>query len=103
MATQPDVDALDLATAELADNMVPTPDDLLGDIGPLGVMWYLHEMCGYALQFYTGALSAPEAGDVEDDSGPVRALGALTTAMGVINGACIQVSLLPPEAAGAPT
>ena len=94
------VDALELATAELAENMVPTPDDLLGDIGPLGVLWYLHEVAAYALQFYTGALSGDEARDVDDDSGPVRALGAMTTAMGVINGACIQVSLLPPEAAG---
>lgn len=94
-------DALVIATRELAAAYVPTPDDLLGDVGPLAVVWYLHEVADYVIQFYAGALSGDEARDVGDDSGPVRCLAALVTAMGVINGACIQIDLLPPDAARA--
>lgn len=90
-----ELDALVLATRELAENMVPTPDDILCDVGPLGAVWYLHELADYVIRFYTGALSGDEAADVTDDSGPVRALAALVMAMGEINGACVAISLLP--------
>ena len=95
-------DALEMAVGELAAAMVPTPEDILCDVGPLGVVWYLHELTNYAILFYTGALSGDEAKDVDDDSGPVRCLAALVMAMGEINGACAEISLLPTDAAGSP-
>jgi hypothetical protein len=90
-----EIDPLEIATQELADAMCPTPDDLLGDIGPLGTLWYLHEVAAYTLQKCAGMVTSPDAGTLEDDSEPVRALAAITTAMGVINGACEILSLIP--------
>jgi len=94
-----EIDPLEIATSELAEAMCPTPDDLLGDIGPLGTVWYTHEVLAYCLQKMAGMITAPEAGLMEDDSPPVRALAGITTAMGVINGVCETLSLIPEDVA----
>ena len=95
-------DALDMATTELAEAMVPTPEDMLADVGPLAQAWYLQQLAYHVMRSFTAFLSTDEAGDVADDSEPVRALGALTTLCGIADGICVTLSILPAEAAGPP-
>jgi hypothetical protein len=102
MADDQMIDPADIARDELAAEMVPTPEDLLGDIGPMGTLWYLQQTMAYTVQKWAAMLSDPAAGEIEDNSGPVRALTALVTANGVINGACIEVALADDDSAGSP-
>jgi hypothetical protein len=90
-------DANELAQSELAANTVPTPEDVLADVGPLAVIWYIREAAYYAVKFVSATLSTQEAADVTDDSGPARALAALSMAAGELDGACMAVDLLPLE------
>lgn len=92
------VDPAEIARTELAEYMIIPPEDLLGDIGPMGQLLYLEQLIWLVLSGWTGMLSAADGDDVPDDSEPVRALAALTLAAGQIDGACVLVSLLPPEA-----
>lgn len=96
------IDPLAIATAELAEAMVPAPDDFLGDLGPLGAVWYCHEVAWATLRHYTALLAAPEGGSPDDDSEPVRAHHALGLAVGMLDQVCVILNLIEPEAA-APT
>lgn len=96
-------DALDLATAELAEAMVPAPDDVLEDCGPLACLWYLTQAAGFTLGRWAGTIDSPAGSELTDGDAPVQALSVLTQVMGMLNGACVLVDLLPEEAANAPT
>lgn len=100
MATE--TDAQQLAVNELAAATVPTPDDLLGDVGPLAQVFYLEQLAYAVMRAYTAMLSASDDDAMPDDSEPVRALAALGEACGNLDAACILLSILPPEAASAP-
>ena len=90
-------DANEMAQGELAANTVPTPDDVLADVGPLAVLWYARELAYYAVTFWTATLSADEAADIGDTSELAQALEAISLAAGNLDGACVLVSLLPSE------
>jgi hypothetical protein len=90
-------DANELAQSELAANTVPTPDDVLADVGPLAVLWYARELAYYAVKFWSATLSADEAADIGDTSELGQALEALSLAAGNLDGACVLVSLLPSD------
>lgn len=90
-------DANEMAQGELAANTVPTPDDVLQDVGPLAVLWYARELTYYAVKSWAAQLSADEAGDVDQDSELAQALGGISLAAGNLDAACILVSLLPPD------
>lgn len=95
-------DPAEVARTELAESMIIAPPDLLGDIGPMGQLFYLEQMIWHVLSGWTGMLAVADGDDVPDDSEPVRALAALTLAAGQVDAACVLVSLLPPEAASGP-
>ncbi len=90
-------DANELAQGELAANTVPTPDDLLADVGPLAVLWYAREVGYYAVQLWTSLLSGDEAADLGDTSELAAALEGISIAAGNLDGACMRVALLPPD------
>jgi len=94
---------MDMATTELAEAQVPTPDDLLADVGPLSQLWYLHEVADHVIKSWVGMQSDEHGKDLSDDSEPVRALAAMVTSMGALNEACVLVSILPPEATSGPS
>jgi hypothetical protein len=96
--TTPELDAMTIAQEELARAMVPAPDDLLADVGPLAQLLFIERTCYSVLQSWAAMLSGDEAADVDDDSGPVRALAAIGQAAGNLDAACVEVSILPPDA-----
>jgi hypothetical protein len=90
-------DANELAQGELAANTVPTPEDVLMDVGPLAVLWYARELTYYAVKSWAAQLSADEAGDIGEASELAQALEAISLAAGNLDGACVLVSLLPSD------
>jgi hypothetical protein len=95
-------DPAEVARTELAEGLVMPPEDLLGDIGPMGQLLYLQTLAYHVLAGWTGMLVAADDEVVDDNAEPARALQALALACGQIDGACVIVSLLPPEAADGP-
>lgn len=90
-------DPAENAAAELASNTVPTPDDLLSDVGPLTQLWYLRELSYSVMRVLAATLSIDQGDDMPDDSEPVRALAVVALVAGELDGACVLVGLLPPD------
>jgi hypothetical protein len=85
------------AANELAHNTVPTPDDLLADVGPLTQLWYLRELSYSVMRILAATLSIGDGEAPPDDSAPVRALAVVSTVAGELDGACTLVGLLPDD------
>jgi hypothetical protein len=92
-----EVDANELAQGELAANTVPTPDDVLQDVGPLAVLWYARELTYYAVKSWAAQLSLDDEVAVGDSSELSSALEAISLAAGNLDGACVLVALLPSD------
>ena len=88
----------DQARTELATAMVLAPEDLLGDISPLGQLLYLEQLGWYVLRSFTGMLSSDASAELEDDDPPVIALNQLTVAVGELDQICVTMGILPTEA-----
>lgn len=93
-----DSELLQLAKVELAQSMIPVPDDYLGDLGPVAAVWYLEQLAWATLRHFTALLSTDAVEQPDDDSAPVRALAGLGVVAGAIDQVCIDLGLLPAEA-----
>ena len=90
-----DTSVLDTVKAELASTMTPSPDLVLADLSPLARLYFVEQL-GYALLTMHTADVAEDAAELGDgDSGPARALQAISVACGALDEACIAVGLLP--------
>lgn len=78
---------------------MPHSDDLLDDVGPLGQALYLNQLAYRVLSSFAGMLTAQDNDDLPTDGGPIKALAALTLACGNLDAMCIELQILPPEAA----
>lgn len=99
--TDTDIDPAADAAHELASNTVPTPDDLLADVGPLTQLWYLRELSYSVMRLMAATLSIEGTDELPDNSPPVRALAVVSTVAGELDGACVLVGLLPDSYADA--
>jgi hypothetical protein len=91
------IDPADDALNELGQNMVPTPDDLLGDLSPITQVWYLRELAYSVMRTLAATLAIDGADELPDDSPPVRTLAVVSTVAGELDGAAILVGLLPDD------
>lgn len=92
------IDPKEIAEAELAQAVVPTPDDLLGDVGPTTQLFYLERTAYTVLGNWAAMLSGDEAADLGEADELTRAMNALAEVCGLLDGACVMVGLLPDEA-----
>ena len=88
-------DALDLARSELAAEMIPAPDDLLGDVGPLAVLHYCREALVYAVTSWTAQLAEEQVDEAPGGGELANALQAMCEALGALSVASVEVHLLP--------
>ena len=82
--------------------MVPTPADLLADVGPLGQVLYLRELGWQVLRGFAGMLSDAASRELEDEDPPVVALQQLTLIIGELDGVCATLSLIDLAEAATP-
>jgi hypothetical protein len=92
------IDTLEMAKHELAADMVPSPDDIMDDLSPLGQLYFAEQTVYECLKRYTAALSE-EATEVTDTSeGAGKALVAISEAAGMLDVAMVEMGMLPAEA-----
>jgi len=91
-------DALEMAKAELAEQMFPAPEDYLNAVGPLAQLFYLDQLAYQVMKNFAAMLANAPGGPPPDGSEPVQALQAITEACGNLDGACVLLSIFPDEA-----
>lgn len=94
------IDAMDLCKKELAEAMFPDPDEFLNDVGPLTQVFYLNQLAYGVMKNYTAMLANAPGEQPPEGSEPVVALQMLTEACGMLDQACVTLSILPTEAVG---
>jgi hypothetical protein len=99
-AADDDVDPRQYAQDELGAAMVPTPDDVLADVGPLGQLYYLEQLAWTVFKNWTAFLASDSESSPDAKDERVEALEAIGLATGNTDQACIILGILPPEAAG---
>ena len=93
------IDPQEIAARELADGMVPVPEDFLPAMGPFANLYYLWQVASQVLPVWVANLSVESDEDLGDGGELAPALEAITQALGLITGACQLVSILPPDEA----
>lgn len=100
-AEAPPTDAIDperMARAELSEKMVPSPDDVMGDLSMLAGLFYLNQMAWAGYTLLTAELQgSADAGDPVPDE-VTKALQAVAEVVGMLDEACIGLGLLPVDA-----
>lgn len=91
------IDPQDIAARELAEGMVPVPEDFLPSMGPFANLYYAWQVLSQVLPNWVAHLAAEGGEDIEDGGELVPALDAIGQALGLITGACQMVSILPSD------
>ena len=95
-------DPAKVALAECAASGMPTPTDLLEELGPLGALLFLHDVVYEGMALWAAYASEAPPDDPEGTEPITRALQGIATAAGALDAACVAMAILPPEAVKAP-
>jgi hypothetical protein len=96
--TDTPMDTMDLARRELAANMMPSPEDMFDELGPVAVLFFTEQTLVECYKHFVVDLGAPDPDVVDTSQGPGKALVAIGQALGMIDAACVELGILPPEA-----
>ena len=94
------IDTQQLAIDELMAQAVPDPTMLLEVLSPFTQLYYAEQVAYYVLKAFTVGVVSDTDTELDAESGPVKALMALSMACGNLDAACIELGILPAEAAG---
>lgn len=89
------------AQMDLAKAMVPTPDDILADVGPLASVLYLDTLAWHVMTYWTGTMIDGASGDITPDDPPAMVLNALGQVVGMLDEVLVTLGMMPPEASAA--
>ena len=90
--------ALTAVTTELAEATMPTPEDVLCEVGILARVYYV-EQTAYELLRNFAAMASEDVGTQDEAPETVgRAMEAIAQACGMLDVACVELGVLPPEA-----
>jgi AhpD family alkylhydroperoxidase len=97
MPTVPD-DLLGAAQAELADGLVPWPDDFMDSLSPPAALLFARQVTMKTLQMATGAAASLAEGPDEPQSVVSAVLNGCAMAVAGTTHALVALGLLPKEA-----
>jgi len=80
----PDTTLQEQANAALKSALVPRPEDLLSEVNPVAVVWYLQETAAYALL----------QSDEEENTMAADVLSGLAEIVGMLNTVCVTLGLM---------
>lgn len=92
------VDPNDLARNELAEAMIPTPDDVMSDLSPLAGLFYLEQMGWAVLTSFTAYAEETQGKNKAADDDLAVTLNELAMLVGGLDQTCARIGLLPVEA-----
>lgn len=89
------IDPQEDAQAELAATMTPTPDSIVEDLSPMAALFYLERLAWQVLTSWTAHVSEMNGAEVELVDDIAQTLNGIATAVGVIDGVCERIGLIP--------
>lgn len=92
------LDAMMMARDDLVANMVPVPEDLLSEVGPLAKLYFAEQTAYEVLKHFAADLATFGAGDTDLEATVGKAMQGIATAAGALDEACIAMGILPSEA-----
>lgn len=98
MTVEP-IDTMEMARQELATQMFPSPDDMFDDLSPLAALFYVEQCAVEVYKSFVASLSETPDDDMDTGSGAGKALVAIGQALGMLDVACVEMGILPSEAA----
>lgn len=92
------IDPEQLARQELAAAMIPTPEDVVTDLSPLGALFYLEQLGWAVLTCWTAYSQEQAEQGVEGADDLAVTLSQVGAIVGMLDGTCARIGLIPPEA-----
>lgn len=89
------IDPQEDAQAELAANMTPAPDAIVEDLSPMASLFYLERLAWQVLTSWTAHVTEMGSAEVELQDDIAQTLNGLATAVGMIDGVCERIGLIP--------
>jgi len=90
----PDTTLQEQANAALKSALVPRPEDLLSEVNPVAVVWYLQETAAYALLQWTAEATNMDDSDEEENTMAADVLSGLAEIVGMLNTVCVTLGLM---------
>lgn len=91
-------DPHETAKAELAEAMIPTPEDVISDLSPLAALYYLEQLGWATFTMFTAYAESEQGKDQAADDDLAVTLTQIGVVVGMLDETCIRVGLLPLEA-----
>lgn len=92
------IDPQEMAKAELAEAMIPTPDDIMEELTPLGALYYWEQLGWATLTTWTAHVQDMDDQGDEAASEMAGVLQGIATALGGLDAVCATIGLVPAEA-----
>jgi len=92
------IDPQELAKAELAKAMIPTPDDVCDSLSPIAALYYYEQLGWQLLTLWVAHVSDSIGADPEINAELSATLTAINMIVGETDAVCVNIGLLPPEA-----
>lgn len=91
----PDIDPEQIARSELAAKMVPSPDDIMGELSLLAGLYYVNQIAWAGYTLVTAELQEDAEKGINVPAEVTTALQTLAEVVGMLDEACIGLGLLP--------
>lgn len=93
-----DIDPNEMARKELAEAMIPTPDDVMTDLSPLAGLFYLEQLGWAVLTSWTAYSQEAIETNAEGSDDLSVTLSQVAAVVGMLDGTCARIGLIPPDA-----
>ena len=97
------IDPEEMVRGELAAAMIPTPEDVMEDLSPLAGLFYLEQLGWAVLTSFTAYAQEQLDAEVEGADDLSVTLSQIGAIVGMLDGTCARIGLIPPEAVPPPT
>ena len=92
------IDPQEMAKKELAEVMIPTPDDVCESLSPIAALYYFEQLGWKLLTLWVAHVSDSIGADPEINAELSATLTAINMIVGETDAVCVNIGLLPPEA-----
>ena len=92
------IDPQELAKRELAEQMIPTPDDVCASLSPLAALYYIEQLGWAVYTLWTAHVADSVTDDAAVNADLAETLSGVGLVVGELDAVCVRIGLIPPEA-----